>query len=283
MTPLTRISTLCLAVISLATIATAAYDCTDIKIESNTYNLGALKPIAYTVTGEKVVVRPATIREDYHINPCQALIIPEGKENESCLKDTWVCRDTKRIDGDKVETLFLEPIAGSAPATDKTPARNVEPLATKADKLQDIKDLPWTLTLHGGVDRNQNNQSAVITFICDRSVTDVNALPTLTSSADGVVKFNWKTVHACPVHTELETAPGMSSFGIFMTALFIFGLIYLILGALYNHQVYGAKGLDLLPNLDFWRDFPGLVADVARHVWDSATGRATNSRGYVSV
>lgn len=41
----------------------------------------------------------------------------------------------------------------------------------------------------------------------------------------------------------------MSGFSVFMTVLFVFAVIYVVLGAVYNHQVYGAKGLDLLPNL----------------------------------
>lgn len=41
----------------------------------------------------------------------------------------------------------------------------------------------------------------------------------------------------------------MGGFGVFMTVLFVLGLIYVAAGAVYNHQVYGAKGMDLLPNL----------------------------------
>ncbi|KAG0358422.1 hypothetical protein BG005_002414 [Podila minutissima] len=283
-------SRLLVTIIALATIATTvagAYDCAEIRVEGNTYNIAALKPITYIVTGKPKLVTPSTIREDYHLNPCQPIDVPEGKEKENCEKGTWVCKDTKLITEDKEtkETLlFLHQIAGSAPADDttKTPARDVNPLAIKADKLEDVKDLPWNLTLHGGVIDNRN-QSAVITFICDRSATDVKVAPTFTSYVDGVASFTWKTEHACPIHTELPTAPGMSGFSIFLTVLVVFAVIYVVLGAIYNHQVYGAKGLDLLPNLDFWRDFPGLVVDVVRHVWDSVTGRATSSRGYVSV
>ncbi|KAF8935102.1 hypothetical protein BGZ52_001447 [Haplosporangium bisporale] len=276
------------ALAAIATTVAGAYDCSEIRVEGNTYNIDALKSITYTVTGKSKVVKPSTIREDYHLNPCQPIDIPEGKESENCEKGTWVCKDTKLIteqDKESKETqLFLQQIAGSAPADEstKTPARDVDPLAVKADKLEDVKDLPWTLTLHGGA-IDSRNQSAVITFICDKSATDVKVAPTFTSYVDGVASFTWKTEHACPIHTELPTAPGMSGFSVFMTVLFVFAVIYVVLGAVYNHQVYGAKGLDLLPNLDFWRDFPGLVVDVVRHVWDSVTGRATSSRGYVSV
>ncbi|KAG0342785.1 hypothetical protein BG004_005590 [Podila humilis] len=271
--------------ISLATSTAAQYDCADIKVDGNIYDITALKPITYVVKGTPKVVKPSTIRVDYHLNPCQALVIPDGKQAESCEAGTWVCKETKLIKSETdTPTLFLEAVAGSvaADADKKTPAREVTPLAVKGDKLEDVKELPWNLTLHGGVIDNVN-QTAVITFICDKSVTDINAVPTFVSHIDGVASFTWKTEHACPYHTALPVASGMSGFGIFMTVLFVFAAIYVVLGAAYNHQVYGAKGLDLLPNLDFWRDFPGLVVDVVRHVWDSVTGRATSSRGYVSV
>jgi len=97
----------------------------------------------------------------------------------------------------------------------------------------------------------------------------------------------------------------MSGFGVFMTVLFVLGLIYLVAGAVYNHQVYGAKGMDLLPNLgmfnnrspeldleeqcadqwfplyilDFWKDVPGLIVDLARQLWNSVTGRRSASHG----
>lgn len=104
----------------------------------------------YIVTGKPKLVTPSTIREDYHLNPCQPIDVPEGKEKENCEKGTWVCKDTKLITEDKEtkETLlFLHQIAGSAPADDttKTPARDVNPLAIKADKLEDVKDRRSTI------------------------------------------------------------------------------------------------------------------------------------------
>ncbi|KAG0371177.1 hypothetical protein BGZ54_009536 [Gamsiella multidivaricata] len=171
----------------------------------------------------------------------------------------------------------------SAPANDGQPARDVAPSVARADKIEDVKELPWNLTLKGG-NINGQDQSAVITFICDMAVTDEKAGPTLIKYENGVVYFSWKSSVACPREIQLPTSEGMSGFGVFMTVLIVFGLIYLVLGAIYNRQVYGARGLDMLPNIGFWKDFPSLVVDVVRHVWDSVTGRHSSRGGaYVSV
>ncbi|CAE7319262.1 unnamed protein product [Symbiodinium natans] len=39
------------------------------------------------------------------------------------------------------------------------------------------------------------------------------------------------------------------------------GLIYLACGAVYKYQMHGARGLQLIPHVDFWMDYPNLVAD----------------------
>ena len=38
------------------------------------------------------------------------------------------------------------------------------------------------------------------------------------------------------------------------------GTVYLLLGFLYQRYIAGAKGLEQIPNYDFWRDFGSLQA-----------------------
>ncbi|KAG0253053.1 hypothetical protein BG011_006588 [Mortierella polycephala] len=263
--------------------APGVFNCDNIRIDDTIYDISALKSLTYTVKGEPTDDHPSKVRADYSLNPCQALTIPEGEEKSHCKAGTWVCQDTKLIpaEGDP-KTLFLRTIAGSAPATDKTPAREVAPSVAQAEKMEDVKELPWDLTLKGGVIEGRE-QSTIITFICDTTILDEKVGPALTKYENDVVYMSWKSVHACPKMVQLPTTEGMSGFSVFLTVFFALGLTYIVVGAVYNHQVYGAKGLDLLPNIDFWRDFPSLVVDVVRHVWDSVTGRVTSSRGYVSV
>ncbi|KAI7823616.1 autophagy-related protein 27 [Gamsiella multidivaricata] len=264
--------------------APAPYDCERITVDGHAYNISAFKPTTFTIKGEPKDEHPSKIRVDYQLNPCQAIVIPEGEAKSHCKANAWVCQDTKLVpeEGDP-KTLFLRTIAGSAPANDGQPARDVAPSVARADKIEDVKELPWNLTLKGG-NINGQDQSAVITFICDMAVTDEKAGPTLIKYENGVVYFSWKSSVACPREIQLPTSEGMSGFGVFMTVLIVFGLIYLVLGAIYNRQVYGARGLDMLPNIGFWKDFPSLVVDVVRHVWDSVTGRHSSRGGaYVSV
>ncbi|KAF9085208.1 hypothetical protein BGX29_010352 [Mortierella sp. GBA35] len=257
------------------------FDCAKVSIEGNSYDISALKK-TYLVKGEPKEAHPNKLRVDYSLNPCQAIVVPEGETKTNCLSGTWVCQDTKVIfDDAEPKTVTLQPIAGTAPATDKVPAREVAPNVALAAKKDGVEELPWNLTLKGGLIAGQD-QSAVITFICDASATDDNVSPTLTGYQNGVAAFSWKTKSACAKQIQLPTKEGMSGFGVFMTVLLSFGLVYIVLGAVYNHQVYGAKGLDLLPHRDFWRDFPSLVVDVVHHIWDSVTGRARGG-GYVSV
>ncbi|KAF9919904.1 hypothetical protein FBU30_010379 [Linnemannia zychae] len=261
--------------------APVPYDCSKIAIGGNSYDISALKK-TYLVKGEPKAQHPNKIRVDYSVNPCQAITIPEGEAKTHCLSGTWVCQDTKVIfDDSEPKTVTLQPIAGNAPATENVPAREVSPNAVLADKIENIQEQPWNLTLKGGLISGQD-QSAVITFICDTTATDENISPTFTGYQNGVASFSWKTKSACAVQRQLPVKESMSGFSVFLTVLLSFGLVYLVLGAIYNHQVYGAKGLDLIPHRDFWRDFPSLVVDVVHHIWDSVTGRSRGG-GYVSV
>ncbi|KAF9937343.1 hypothetical protein BGZ75_000339 [Mortierella antarctica] len=262
---------------------TPAFDCAKITIDSLSYDISALKTSTIIVQGEPKEEYPSTIRVDYMVNPCQAIPIPDGELKTHCKAGAWVCQDIKVIEDDKPKTLFLKTIAGSAAATDTTPARDVAPTAARTQGSKDEKDLPWSLTLKGG-NIDGRDQSAVINFVCDRSVTDAKQGLALDKYDSDVVHFTWKSNYACASKdVQLPTSEGMSGFRVFLTVFGVLGFIYIVAGAAYNYKTYGARGLDLLPNLDFWRDFPSLVSDVVRSVWDSVTGRATSSRGYVSV
>ncbi|KAG0290109.1 hypothetical protein BGZ96_006427 [Linnemannia gamsii] len=259
----------------------APYDCAKISVSGNSYDISALKQ-TYKVTGQPKTEHPYKVQYDYVVNPCQAINVPENEVKLHCVSGAWVCRDKKVFfDESEPKTVSLLPIAGTAPAAENVPAREVAPLVALADKIENVAEAPWTLTLKGGLIDGQD-QSAVITFICDTAATDAAVSPTLTGSLNGVTTFQWKSKSACAVHTMLPVQEGMSGFSVFLTVFFSFAFIYLVLGAVYNHQVYGAKGFDLIPHKDFWRDFPSLVVDVVHHVWDSVTGRARGG-GYVSV
>lgn len=56
-------------------------------------------------------------------------------------------------------------------------------------------------------------------------------------------------------------------------------------GMWYNYTTYGAKGLDLLPHKEFWRDLPALFSDLASHITSSIRGSSSGSSrgGYTAI
>ncbi|KAG0249745.1 hypothetical protein DFQ27_009813 [Actinomortierella ambigua] len=279
--PSALLATTLLLLSSIAHAQADDYKCSDIKIGNNHYDISALDK-TFSIKGTPYSERPSSLRDDYLLNPCKAIAVEDDKKGENCEPGTWVCQSVKLLDGDSEKILYLRPLAGEAPASGDTPARTVSPTAALAAKPENAKEDPWTLTLKGGLASNKT-QSTVIKFVCSDKTEDTLKFESFTEGDAGVTSFTWESSHAC-AKQQVPNPPteGMSGFGVFFTILFVFGAIYLVVGAVYNHQVYGAKGLDLLPNLEFWRDFPGLVKDVFFHVWDSVTGRSSN-RGYMSV
>ena len=208
----------------------------------------------YPVKGEPTPVYPNKQQVDYFVNPCQAIDVPDNAVKQNCVSGAWVCQDTKVIfDDGEPKTLSLLPIAGTAPAADGVPAREVAPLAVLAEKIENVAEgtliislfvfvvvfgiqwrglmkrghtpscrlslaccnravsmtlvsllrsafvpqfslllflsilsciVPWTLTLKGGLIKGQD-QSAVITFICDTSVVSGEAFFTFNRMCSG--------------------------------------------------------------------------------------------------
>ncbi|XP_068700448.1 cation-dependent mannose-6-phosphate receptor-like [Montipora foliosa] len=58
-----------------------------------------------------------------------------------------------------------------------------------------------------------------------------------------------------------EKAKQLSPGSIMLIILLVVGLVYLILGFLYQRFMAGAKGLEQIPNYDFWKDCGSLQAD----------------------
>ena len=52
-----------------------------------------------------------------------------------------------------------------------------------------------------------------------------------------------------------------------------------VAGIFYNHQQYSAKGWDLIPHRDFWREIPTLISDLFGHIYGGLRGAGGPSRG----
>ncbi|ORY31678.1 autophagy-related protein 27 [Naematelia encephala] len=136
-----------------------------------------------------------------------------------------------------------------------------------------------------GDDYAGTRQSLNLTLHCDQSASDPE--PTLVSYQPGLLSLEWSTPDACPRNSEGDSdggggngtegngKSGVGFFG-FLKALFwllVIGLIlYFAVGIFYNHQQYSAKGWDLIPHRDFWRDVPVLVQDLLSHMFSGIRG-----------
>ncbi|WWC95211.1 hypothetical protein V866_002069 [Kwoniella sp. B9012] len=139
---------------------------------------------------------------------------------------------------------------------------------------------------YAGVQQHLN-----LTLLCSQSDTAPN--PTFVSYTSGLVSLEWATPDACPRSADSPSAPsdGPSGSGIgfwgfikFVFWLSITGLIaYFAIGIFYNHQQYSAKGWDLIPHRDFWREVPVLLQDLFSHLFAGLRGSSGGRGGYSSL
>ncbi|KIR59273.1 hypothetical protein I314_04788 [Cryptococcus bacillisporus CA1873] len=128
-------------------------------------------------------------------------------------------------------------------------------------------------------------QSVNLTLLCDTSSDSPN--PTLVSYTAGALSLEWATPDACPRSGDSSSPSssdgGGGGFVSFVKTLFwliIIGLIlYFAIGIFYNHQQYSARGWDLIPHRDFWREVPTLVQDLVSHVMANVRGSGSGGRG----
>jgi len=57
--------------------------------------------------------------------------------------------------------------------------------------------------------------------------------------------------------------------------LFFVGIfLYLAIGMVVKYNRYDARGVDMVPNIDFWREFPGLIRDGMRFTYEKLFNRS---------
>jgi hypothetical protein len=82
---------------------------------------------------------------------------------------------------------------------------------------------------------------------------------------------------ACPI-----SGGGLSGGTIFLLALLVLCILYLIVGILINKFSRMKSGREVVPNVEFWVSLPGLVVDGAKFSVHKITGRTPRS-GYSTV
>lgn len=95
--------------------------------------------------------------------------------------------------------------------------------------------------------------------------------------------FTASTKHACPGGSPGPSpgkkGEGLSPGSIFLIAFFVSAVVYLIAGAAVKWKMYSATGVDMVPNIEFWSQLPGLIRDGCLFVKNKITGKL----GYSSL
>ncbi|TXT13559.1 hypothetical protein VHUM_00926 [Vanrija humicola] len=263
--------------LALAPLA-AAWECNDVVSGSVKYDLS---PLGGRRQASKETDSPPTKNEQrVQLDICGLLGKADGvAEEDQCPENTRVCLTVHNH---------------KESAADKDRVTSVTPLWTDATLDSDIRVIPQGRDGKDGLhikvkapDYAGTPQSLTLALVCDASATDPD--PTFDSYADGDLKLSWSTPDACP--KSASGGSGSSSGGGFFSGLWylikfvfwlgLFALVaYFVIGVIYNHQTYSARGWDLVPHRDFWRELPSLTQDLGGHVFG---GRGGGRGGYSSL
>ncbi|KNC47220.1 uncharacterized protein AMSG_03648 [Thecamonas trahens ATCC 50062] len=128
-----------------------------------------------------------------------------------------------------------------------------------------------TITLGDGAHSNTCNadNQAQLVIACDESVADADVKLTFVSSDNCVYKFTAKAKAACGASTggssggssPAKKKGGLSLGSIILIIMLCLTIVYIGAGMAYNFQMKGLRGVEMFPNLGFWKSFPGLVKD----------------------
>ncbi|WVO16713.1 hypothetical protein L204_104394 [Cryptococcus depauperatus] len=259
-----------------------AFDCS-LTVSSIAYDISLLS--GRRTASKDTSTPPTTSKAKVTMDLCSSGIGREDgvSDEDQCPSDTKVClkllnHKPSSPDPDRVTSVV--PIwTADTPDEDVT----ITPLGKNGDQglKIDVK----------GPDYAGTQQYLNLTLSCDLSSTDRN--PTFISYTSGSLSLKWATADACPksAHKPKPSYSSRSNSGFFgfLKVLFwlcIMGLIlYFVIGVVYNHQQYSARGWDLVPHRDFWREVPVLLQDLFSHLFAGIRGHSAggNRGGYSSL
>jgi len=107
-----------------------------------------------------------------------------------------------------------------------------------------------------------NTRQISMIFECDPEETGIYRAQ-LTTVLRCQYSLYWKTKYACDsYYSSGQTSDVLTGGGWFLIIIFAIGLpIYLGAGIYYKYKIKGATGIELCPNIEFWKDLPYLVMD----------------------
>ncbi|KAJ2558722.1 type II membrane protein [Coemansia sp. RSA 1933] len=282
------------AFLLLATFGTAAtaasFDCKKLQIAGHDYDLSALSK--QIVLETNATTPPTVTGTKYAINPCAPLTPdPDSVPKvDRCPEDAWVCRSVTNYK-DSADPRLTE--VGSVAGTKKSDVPVVE---ARTSGNQPPSEFHWKMD---GAQVDKTLWSTDIKFVCAKSAKNSD-LPKVLEFKDGVLSLEWSVPAACalddtsggdknpdedkkPEDGDKDATTGGGFFSSLATIVVVLFMLYLVVGVMYRFLVVRTSGLDLIPNLTFWREFPYLVSDFAQHIWDIVGGRRHGGGGYSVV
>jgi len=111
-------------------------------------------------------------------------------------------------------------------------------------------------------------RTAKVSFTCTGSTS-----PTFTVSEDANCVFNLGLNANCGSGGGGGGGgDGPSGGTVFIIILVVLIPVYVVVGCIYKAKTKGTTGVESCPNIDFWRDLPGLVKDGFRFVFSKCRG-----------
>lgn len=89
--------------------------------------------------------------------------------------------------------------------------------------------------------------------------------------------------YACPIVMEDYSKPSTGT--VLLIMLFVVAVSYFLIGATVNAFYIGARGVEIIPHVDFWRGLPGLVRDGAQFLQNGCrvANRAPDPDSYDAI
>lgn len=89
--------------------------------------------------------------------------------------------------------------------------------------------------------------------------------------------------YACPIVMHDYSKPSTGT--VLLIMLFVVAVSYFLIGATVNAFYIGARGMEIVPHVDFWRELPSLVRDGAQFIQNGCrvTNRAPDPDSYDAI
>ncbi|KAG2129821.1 putative autophagy protein Atg27 [Suillus bovinus] len=290
-----------LVLLSSTVLVTAEdFDCHYVSTGGSKWDLTPLKG-SHTVSRTRDSP-PTTMVDELRFNLCKNLKPMHGvSDDEQCPTGTRAClRKINKKSESTDRVIAVIPVASTS---------DIEPVLSQLDSPKGL-----SLTFSGSRYPSSSDALQFINFsLFCADDADPKADPTFVSYENGVVRVDWSSPAACALpddqpppqtppqappededdedtpadegggESDAKPAKRGSGLGFFFLVLLLAFATYFILGAYYNYSTYGARGVDLIPHRDFWREVPYMLQDVVSHLCSTVRPQRSTRGGYIAV